>query len=191
MIFVPSARPPHKASNPASEPTSDPIAPAAERLAWVRRAIAGNPRFTVDTLEIDRDGPSYLVDTLQALANRMAPTLPVFALGADAFREIDTWREPAKLFTLAHFAVASRPPLGRQALSELLPASLAAPFEIADDGRRAFHREAGTWIELVEITALDISASAIRAAIRAGGSVRYMLPESIHDSVLASGCYTR
>jgi nicotinic acid mononucleotide adenylyltransferase len=46
-------------------------------------------------------------------------------------------------------------------------------------------------IELIEITAYDISASAIRAAIRNGGSVRYMLPESIHDAVVASGCYTR
>jgi nicotinate-nucleotide adenylyltransferase len=186
MIFVPSARPPHKVPEGA-----DPIAPAADRLAWVRRAVAGNERFEVDTLEIEREGPSYLVDTLRELGKRTAPELPVFTLGADAFQEIDTWREPATLLELAHFAVATRPPFGTRALADWLPASLAGPFEMAADGRSARHREAGTWIQLVEITALDVSASAIRAAIRDGRSVRYVLPESIHDAVLASGCYNR
>jgi nicotinate-nucleotide adenylyltransferase len=188
VIFVPSARPPHKAPR-ERDGNLDPIAPAAERLAWVRRAIAGNDRFEVDTLEIDREGPSYLVDTLQAMRKRTAPELPVFMLGADAFAEMDTWRAPEKLLSLAHFAVATRPPLGARTLTDVLPASLAAPFEMADDGQSAVHRDAGTCLRLVEITALDVSASAIRAAIRAGGSVRYLLPESIHDTVLASGCY--
>ena len=185
VIFVPSARPPHK-----REAGEDPIAPAAERLAWVRTAVAANPLFEVDTLEIDRDGPSYLVDTLRAMRERTAPELPVFLLGADAFREIETWREPENLLALAHFAVATRPPLGRERLAAWLPASLAAPFEMADDGRTAWHRDAGTWIRLVEITALDVSASAIRDGLRAGRSVRYLLPEPVHAAVLASGCYT-
>jgi nicotinate-nucleotide adenylyltransferase len=186
MVFIPSARPPHKDAE-----DDDPIAPAADRLAWVKRAVADNPLFEVDTLEIERQGPSYLVDTLQAIRTRTAPELPVFVLGADAFREIGSWREPATLLSLAHFAVATRPPLGAQPLSEWLAPSLAAPFEMAADGRSGQHREAGTWIQLVEITALDISASDVRAAIRAGRSVRYVLPESIHDAVLASGCYNR
>lgn len=185
VLFVPSARPPHKVRD-----RSDPIAPASERLAWVRAAISDNARFTVDTLEIDRDGPSYLVDTLSELRGRTAPELPVFLLGADAFREIESWREPEKLLALAHFAVATRPPLGRETLASWLPANLAGPFKMAHDGRAALHRDAGTWIQQIEITALDVSASAIRRAIRAGRSVRYLLPESIHDTVLASGCYT-
>jgi len=186
VLFVPSARPPHKAEDP-----SDPIAPPDARLAWVRSAVADNPRFAVDTLEIDRAGTSYLVDTLAAIAERTAPERPVFLLGTDAFRDLATWRAPERLLALAHFAVATRPPLGAASLSEWLPASLAAPFEMADDGQSARHGEAGTWIQLVEITALDVSASAIRAAIRSGRSVRYLLPESIHDAVLASGCYTK
>lgn len=184
VLFVPSARPPHKATD-----TQDPIAPAANRLAWVRAAVAGNPLFAVDTLEMDREGPSYLVDTLEALGRQTAPELPIFVLGADAFGELESWREPEKLLGLAHFAVATRPPHGPAALSEWLPEHLAGAFEMADDGRAAVHREAGTWIKLVEITALDISASAIRASIRAGRSVRYLLPESIHDTILSSGCY--
>ncbi len=185
MIFVPSARPPHK--NAAD---GDPIAPAADRLAWVEAAVRGNPRFSVDPIEVEREGPSYLVDTLRAFGKRLAPARPVFTLGCDAFREMDTWREPKTLFTQANFAVTTRPPLRRGSLSEWLPEGLGGAFEIADDGLSACHRDAGTWIQLVEITALDVSASQIRARIREGRSVRYLLPEAIHDRVVSSGIYS-
>ncbi len=62
VIFVPSATPPHKTEEP-----EDAIAPAADRLAWVRLAIAGNPRFEASAIEVERGGASYLVDTLRAL----------------------------------------------------------------------------------------------------------------------------
>ena len=184
MIFVLSARPPHKSAE-----NDDPIAPARLRLEWLRRAVSSNPRFEIDAVEVDREGPSYLVDTLRSLGARTAPELPVFALGSDAFREIETWREPETLFTLAHFAVVTRPPLAAKTLREWLPENRIGAFELASDGRSARHREAGTSIRLVEITALDVSASAIRARIRTGRSVRYLLPESVHDAVHASGCY--
>ena len=74
-------------------------------------------------------------------------------------------------------------------LAEWLPERLSAAFELAADGLSAHHRTAGTWIRIVEITALDVSASAIRAGIRAGRSVRYLLPEAIHEAVVQSGCY--
>ena len=184
MIFVLSARPPHK-----SAAGDDPIAPAEVRLEWLRRAVSSNERFEIDAVEVDRDGPSHLVDTLRSLGARTAPELPVFTLGCDAFREIETWREPETLLRLADFAVVTRPPLAAKCLRDWIPESLAASFELARDGRSARHRQAGTSIQLVEITALDISASAIRARIRAGRSVRYLLPESIHEAVRASGCY--
>jgi nicotinate-nucleotide adenylyltransferase len=185
MVFVPSARPPHKTTA-----DSDPIAPASTRLEWLRMAIASNPRFEVDAVEVEREGPSYLVDTLRSVGAKIAPTLPVFALGCDAFAEIESWREPEALFTLAHFAVMTRPPVGGRSLRDWLPESLACAFELAPDGRSARHREAGTSLRLVEVTALDISASEIRSRIRTGRSVRYLLPESIHEAVHASGCYS-
>jgi nicotinate-nucleotide adenylyltransferase len=184
MIFVLSARPPHKSAE-----EDDPIAPAKDRLKWLQRAVSGNPRFEANAVEVDREGPSYLVDTLRSLGARTAPELPVFALGSDAFREIETWREPQTLFSLAHFAVVTRPPLAANTLREWIPENLIGAFELAGDGRSARHREAGTSILLVEVTALDVSASAIRARIRARRSVRYLLPESIYDAVHASGCY--
>ena len=162
MIFVPSARPPHKQAD-----NDDPIAPAEERLAWVREAIADNPHFCVDALEVDREGPSYLVDTLRELRERAGGVPPIFVLGCDAFLEIETWREPESLLALASFAVTTRPPVRQGSLREWLPHHLGAAFEVAPDGLSARHREASTWIRVVEITALDVSASAIRARVRA------------------------
>lgn len=184
MIFVPSARPPHKRSE-----DDDPIAPADARLAWTRAAVASNPRFSVDPLELERDGKSYLVDTLRSFGERLTPARPVFTLGCDAFQEMDTWRDPATLLGLAHFAVTTRPPRRQGSLSQWLPEGLGDAFEVAPDGLSARHRRAGTWVRLLEITALDVSASAIRSRIREGRSVRYLLPDAIHDAVVESGIY--
>jgi nicotinate-nucleotide adenylyltransferase len=184
MVFVPSARPPHKQSD-----DGDPIAPARQRLAWTRAAVAGNPRFEADAIEVERQGPSFLVDTLRAFCERLAPARPVFTLGCDAFREMDAWREPKTLLSLADFAVTTRPPRLRGSLAEWLPEGLGDAFEIDADGLTARHREAGTCVRLLEIPGLEISASSIRRRIREGRSVRYLLPEAIHDAVVASGIY--
>ena len=191
MVFVPSSQPPHKPGK-----SGDPIAAPADRLTWLRAALRDNPRFEVDPLEVERGGPSFSVDTLRALADRLAPERPVFVIGRDAFREIGSWREPQALFTLAHFAVISRPgsnPRGGGAGASLdawLPESLRGDLELDASGLVARHRRAGTWLRLLEIAALDVSASEIRARLRAGRSVRYLLPEAIHDEVVKSGVYT-
>ena len=73
MLFVPSGEPPHKTAS-----QRDPIAPAELRLAWTRAATAGNPRFAVEALEVERGGTSYSVETLRTLGKQIAPDLPVF-----------------------------------------------------------------------------------------------------------------
>jgi nicotinate-nucleotide adenylyltransferase len=183
MLFVPSGEPPHKTAS-----QRDPIAPAELRLAWTRAATADNPRFAVDAREVERGGTSYSVETLRTLGEQIAPDLPVFVLGADAFAEVGTWREPEVLFTLANFAVITRPGAAAES-SHWLPARVQAGFELARDGRSARHRAAGTWARLLEIAALDISASEIRARLRRGRSVRYLLPEAIREAVLQSKVY--
>jgi nicotinate-nucleotide adenylyltransferase len=178
VIFVPAARPPHKAGS-----REDPIAPAAERLRWVRAAVEGHPGFEADSLEIDRDGPSYSVDTLRAIGARTGPGLPVFALGCDAFAELGSWREPRSLFSLAHFAVMTRPPVTRGSLAEWLPKCVRDDVEVSADGLSGRHRAAATWIRLLPILALDISSSDIRARIHAGRSVRFLVPEAVREAV--------
>jgi nicotinate-nucleotide adenylyltransferase len=184
VIFVPSSQPPHKADDP-----DDPIAPAEARLAWVRAAVAGNSRFAVDPLEIDRAGPSYSVDTLRDVCARTPAEPPVFIIGQDAFVEVGDWREPEALFELAHFAVITRPPAAAGSLVDWLPKCVRDDVEIANDGLSGRHRSGRTWVRIVEITALDVSASEIRARLRAGRSVRYLLPESVAGLVEQSGVY--
>ncbi len=193
MIFIPSARPPHK-----TEADDDPIAPAKERLRWAELATADNPLFEVDPIEVLRQGPSFLVETLRTLGERFAPEKPVFVLGRDAFCDLGSWREPQALLTLANFAVTTRPAGsehagdGRDAppsLDRWLPEVLRRDVELAADGRSGRHRQAGTWLRLLEITELDVSASDIRRRLRAGLSARYLLPEAVHQAVAASACF--
>ena len=183
VLFVPSARPPHKDAD------SETIAPAGLRLGWVRLAIAGNPRFQVDAVEVERTGPSYLVETLPELHARIGPVW--FLLGRDAFAELATWREPERLLTLADFAVLTRPPVRKGSLAEWLPSALRGALELAPDGRSAVHRDAGTRVHLVEITALDVSSSDIRARLREERSVRYLLPGPVREAIERSGVYRR
>jgi nicotinate-nucleotide adenylyltransferase len=92
MLFVPAADPPHK--------REEALAPAELRLAWVRRAVAGNKRFEVDALELGRRGPSFSVDTLREIGARVAPKRPVFVIGCDALAELGSWREPETILRL-------------------------------------------------------------------------------------------
>jgi nicotinate-nucleotide adenylyltransferase len=187
MLFVPAAEPPHK--------REETVAPAPLRLAWVRRAVAGNKRFEVDALELERRGPSFSVDTLRELGARVAPQRPVFVVGCDALAELGTWREPEAIVRLAHLAVMARSaaradaPDGPGPLQRHFPPSLAAAFAFDEDGLFARHEGGETWARWVPIEPLDISATDVRARLRAGRSVRYLVPDSIHDALVESRAY--
>jgi nicotinate-nucleotide adenylyltransferase len=184
VLFVPSAQPPHKQSA-----GQGPLATAAQRLDWVRAAVAGNPRFGVDAQELEREGPSFTVDTLRVWCKRLFPARPTFVIGQDAFAEIATWRTPEVVLQLADVAVMTRPAAAPGSLERWLPAALAGAFEFASDGRSGRHRESGSRLRMLAITALDVSSSDVRARLRAARSVRYLLPEAIHDAVVRSGVY--
>lgn len=185
VLFIPSAIPPHKKPD-----LENPIARADERLDWVERAIASHKAFSVDRIEIDREGPSFLVDTLRAIRTREAGRhRSVFILGEDAFAEMGEWREPEAIFELTDLAVMTRPPGQLVRLADRIPAIVAPAFEFSEDGRTALHKRAGTKIELVSISALDISSSKVRECCRAGRSIRFLVPETIRASIQASGRY--
>jgi len=184
VLFIPSRNPPHK-----HQDARDPIASAEQRLEWVEQSIAGHEDFRIDRAEIDREGPSFLVDTLTEIRDREKHERPVFIVGEDAFAEMGDWREPEALFALVDFAVMTRPPGGLEHLADRIPEIVRSSFEFIEGGRRACHKEAGTWIDLVTITALDISSSRIREACRAGRSIRYLVPEPVRLSIETSGCY--
>jgi len=186
MLFVPSARPPHKLDAALD------IASAQLRLSWVELAIRENPAFVAERLEVDRPGPSFLVDTLRALGARHggAKSL-VFVVGQDAFSEMGSWRTPREIFRLCHVVVTTRPPVLTGGLGDWMPDCVRGDFEIGPEGRDARHRESGTTIRQIAITPLEVSASAIRERIRSGRSIRYLVPESVRAAILASGAYAR
>lgn len=139
-------------------------ASAVDRLAMLRLAVARDARFTVDDREIGRPGASYTVDTLRALrAARPADALCLL-VGADAARELPEWREAEALPTLAEVVVLTRP-------------GAAAPRHplIA---------------RVVEVPAIDISASLVRARCRGGESVRYLVPDAVAEYVAERRLYT-
>ena len=159
ILFMPAGQPPHK---PGLE-----ITPAEDRLAMVELAIAGNDRFAVDRREIDRDGPSYTVDTLEDLsayrvATGASPDLTL-VLSAEAFLGLMTWREPRRVMQLARVVVAPRdgyPDAGPDFLAEHLP-------DLAD--RATF----------LDGPRLRLSASELRARAAAGRSLRYLVPDAV------------
>jgi nicotinate-nucleotide adenylyltransferase len=183
--FVPSGQPPHR---PA------PRTPPQHRVEMVRRAIAGNPRFVLDEREVRAARVSYTVDTLAELRSEMGPQQPLYVLlGADAFLGLPSWHEWRRLFELAHIGVAQRPGANLlQALPALLQHEVAtrgsiekAPSSaiggaVADASLSNSLSPAGT-ISILEMTPLAISAQAIRAALAAQQSVRYLLPDVVLD----------
>ncbi len=169
VLFVPAGEPPHKPGIAVS--------PSADRLAMVELAIAGNDRFAVDRLELDRDGPSYTVDTLEDLRNRrvasgLDPDLALI-LSAEAFLQLMSWREPRRVVELARLVVAPRdgyPAAGPDFLARHLP-------DLAD--RATF----------LDSPHLRLSASELRQRAASGRSLRYLVPDAVAAYIGDHGLY--
>jgi len=159
VLFVPAGQPPHK---PDREITG-----GADRLAMVELAIAGNERFAVDRLELERAGPSYTVETLEAFhaagsAGGAAPDLTLI-LSAEAFLGLTTWREPRRVLELARVAVAPRdgyPLAGPAFMDEHFPDMTGRVVFL--DGPR-----------------MRLSSSELRRRASAGRSLRYLVPDAV------------
>ncbi len=166
--LVPAGVPPHR---------PPPRAGAAERVAMLRAALRGQDRLTLDTRELDRDGPSWSVDTLAGLRAECGPRPLVLLLGVDAFTGLAGWHRWRELFGLAHVGVLHRPGFSRE-----LPADLAAEVGPRRTTRVADLRDApsGRVIEL-DVTPLEVSATRIRQLLAAGRDPRYLLPAGLFD----------
>lgn len=182
VLFIPSASPPHKKRAR--------IAPAANRIAMIRRAIAGNPWFRVSTVEIDRSGRSYTVDTLDQLRRAHPRHEFVFILGADAFREIATWKDYRRLFELCDFIVTSRPSCDEIRLSSLLPVAARKDFCYLKN-RNVLEHRSGHEIVFQRISDLAISSSDIRDRSRRGDSIRYLVSPTVESYIARHQLYGR
>jgi len=180
VLFIPSAAPPHKRAGQ--------LVSAAHRLAMVRLAIAGNPRFRVSTIETDRGGLSFSVDTLQALHAHTPRARFAFIIGLDAFREIATWKDYRNLFALCDMIVTSRPPRRAAALRAAIPVAVRQEFCYRRASRTLEHRT-GTQIAFQRLSDLDISASAVRARLHDGSSIRYLVPTAVERYIVRHRLY--
>jgi nicotinate-nucleotide adenylyltransferase len=172
-----SARPPHR---PA------PVAAVELRLAMLQAATAGESRLIVDERELRRPGPSYTVDSLGSLRAEMGAARPLcLLLGADAFLGLTSWHRWRDILGLAHLVVMRRPGWRLQPAGEL--ADLLAARR--DDDLAALRRPGGGVIRVQEVTALDISASAMREHVYRGGDPRFLTPDPVRDLILSTGCY--
>ena len=160
VIFIPSATPPHK--------TVDKLASARDRLQMIKLAIRGNKRFEVDDLEIRRGGKSYSVDTLTQLKRRYPRAEFFFIIGADSLQELHLWREVKRLVTLCTFVTVPRP--GFQAKPVIDPR-----LDVATRRRLRQHVLRGH--------ACDIASRDIRTRIANGRSIRYLVPDAVHQYI--------
>lgn len=172
--FIPAANPPHKDA---------PAISAQHRAAMVQLGIAGNPAFTIDERELQRTGASYTLDTLHSLRSELGNQVSItLFMGSDAFTKFDTWHRWQEIINLCHIALVQRPQLRGhdQKLSKTLETFLHNHYtENADD----LHSQPSGYVTMRQVTALDISSTAIRHALQHGDSVRYLLPDNVADYI--------
>lgn len=154
VVFIPAAQPPHKLEEEITDPK--------HRLAMTELAVATNDRFSLSTVDLDREGPSYTVDTLRLLRREWGQTVDIyFIIGADMLVDFPTWYEPAQILKLCRLAVVRRPgvEVDLEALEREVP------------GLR-------DRVYLVPAPLIGISSTEIRRRVRAGRTIKYLvLPE--------------
>ncbi len=147
LLVVPAARPPHREA----------VLDASTRFDLVRDAFGGDPRIEVSDVELHRAGPSWTVDTVEWVHERMAPSTLYLIIGADQLGVFGNWRDPARILELARLAVMTRP--GEDLADTDVP------------------------YERVDVTRVDLSSTRIRRRLAAGQSVRYMVPERLRERI--------
>jgi nicotinate-nucleotide adenylyltransferase len=164
VAFVPVNTPPHKQL--LDDPGPD------VRLELCRRAIAGDARLEVSTIELERGGASYTVDTLRGLHEREPEHALTFIVGGDMAHSLPTWREPEEILRLARLAVAEREEWRRE-----------------DIARRLEPLHSGDRVKFFDMPRLDVSSSTIRARVAAGRPIRYLVPDSIAAAIESMDLY--
>lgn len=175
VTLLPAPVPPHRRAPEVS---------AAHRFAMAALAVAGRDGLEVSDVEFDSPGPSYTDATLDRLAARGVDTTKLFfIIGADAFRDIASWKNFPAVLDRCHFAVVSRPGLAATALREVLPAlasrMMASPCEIPAD----------PCIFLVDAKTAPVSSTDIRERRRAGQPISGLVPAAVEAHIVKHGLY--
>lgn len=167
VLFIPSGTPPHKDQHE--------VTPARHRYLMTLLATLDNPRFSTSRIELDRDAPSFTVDTLRQLRDESEEDVELFfIIGVDAILGLPTWKEPQAVLELCHMVVVGRPGYAHESIAG----------HLGDLYTNYGHR-----IHFAEIPAIEVSASDIRTRVREGASIRYLVPDMVREYIEAHGLY--
>lgn len=166
VIFIPSARPPHK--------ELEGVLTADHRLRMVELAIKDNSGFAISTLEMERSGTSFTVDTIQYLVDHFPGVIFYFIMGMDSLLLMDTWHNYRKLAILCRFIIVTRP---GYRLDRTEPRLAKLPEQFWDQAH------------LLEIPGMDISSTDIRERIAAGRPIGYLVPGTVEAYIREHGLY--
>jgi nicotinate-nucleotide adenylyltransferase len=166
VIFIPAGQPWLKAGAPVS--------PAEDRYEMVRLAIAGHPHLAISRIEVDRPGPSYTVDTLEALKSELgSETELYFIIGWDALTQLPQWREAARIVRLARLVAVPRPGYSRpdlKAIEKQIPGISAR-------------------VDFLDMAMVEVSATEIRQRVSAGLPISGLVPEAVEKYVTERGLF--
>jgi nicotinate-nucleotide adenylyltransferase len=164
VILVPTGHAPHKriADDPGRE----------VRMEMTQLAAADDERFSVSSVEVDREGPSYTYETLEALAEEWGDRELVFVMGADAAVGLESWRNPERVVGLASLAVARRAGVSDADVGEVMRS-------LGCEGR-------GTMLEMPQF---GVSSSAVRERAKQGRPLRYLVPDGVARFIEQRGVY--
>jgi nicotinate-nucleotide adenylyltransferase len=177
VYFIPSHVPPHKDAGIAGPP--------GERMRMLRAAVRGNAFFKVSDLEIKRGGISYTLDTLKKLERRFDEIF--FIIGADAFKQIDTWYHYEELFYHTGFIVMTRPASQGDDIQGMLPEAVRRKLTVLQED--VCRHESGKKIYLCPVTKIDISSTKIRNLLKDNRSIRYLVPPAVEKIIIERGLY--
>ena len=167
VLFVPAGQPPHKPPGSVSR--------VGDRIAMVQLAIADNPLFELSMIEVERAGPSYTVDTVEALSRANPDAQLHLILSAETFAELPSWHEPDRLFAAARMAVVPR-----EGYPAPDPAWLGRAFPGREDR-----------VEYLAGPRLGLSSTALRSRVAAGRSIRYLVPPAVEAYIAEHHLYRR
>jgi nicotinate-nucleotide adenylyltransferase len=155
VLIAPTASQPFKDAQDSAAPE--------HRVAMCELAVRADPRLSVTTVDVDRGGVTYTVDTLRDLAARRPDTEWYFIAGADSLERLSEWKEPETLLTLATFVGVTRPGHSLARVDPVHP--------------------------VVEVPALGVSSTEIRRRVRMAAPIRYLVPDAVADYISAHGLY--
>jgi nicotinate-nucleotide adenylyltransferase len=174
--LVPCRIPPHR---------PQPQASAAQRVAMLRAAISRHPGLRIDTRELERDGPSWTLDTLVSLRREPGARGICLLLGMDAFGGLSTWHRWRELLDYCHMVVMTRPGSELPQQGEL--ADFISRHRVPDAA--ALEQHAAGLLLFHPVTQLEISATSIREQLAAGQDPGYLLPDAVLDIIDKEGLY--